>query len=63
MPQHGKFFVACLPGQSRRRRLIGGKTRDLPIEQPTQYHLVINLKAAKALGLTIPESILLLPDE
>jgi putative tryptophan/tyrosine transport system substrate-binding protein len=36
---------------------------DLPIEQPTQYVLVVNLKASKALGLTIPQSILLQADE
>jgi len=43
--------------------LRGAKPADLPIEQPTQYSLILNLKAAKALGLTIPESILLRADE
>jgi len=43
--------------------LRGAKPADLPIEQPTQYRLVINLKIAKALGLTIPESIMLQADE
>ena len=63
--EHG----ASTPDLLRRSALLvdkvlkGSKPADIPVEQPTRYELVVNVKAAKALGVTIPPSVLARADQ
>ena len=63
------FYGGSIPEMYRRaavyvdRILKGAKPSPLPVEQPMKFDMVINLKTAKALGLTIPQSLLVRADQ
>ncbi len=60
-PEQGSGYERC--GVLVAKILGGAKPGELPVERPTKVQLIVNLKTAKALGLTVPESVLYRADE
>jgi putative ABC transport system substrate-binding protein len=61
-PRLGQLFVEAMPEQIV-KIFRGSKVADIPVEQATKFELVINLKTAKAMGVTVPEALLVRADK